>query len=870
MRNRFILLYTALLTSTLLLLSACQRDNVQDDAEYGYVAFRLTKELPAEAEAASRATLNWLSDAHKVTITMQSLDNLTTLKQTLPITYYDKELAEWGVTSDKLRMLVGDYQVLGCILYNNLDVELTNVPGNGATFTVVKGGLTVCNIGVDDAKKRGKVGFRLVKHFTEETRASGSYLFEDIKAVDITVRHNVTGKPTTFEARKLSLSEEFVDDPIVDAPYDRNDLTAYIECEENFWLETGEYTITSYTTYSDAKAQNELETASIADLGVSFEVELNQLHVVEEVPILLSTTAEHIKDYIALKEIWLAMDGEHWSFYGEEYKTGVNWDFNKDIDMWGNQPGVTLNAEGRVENLNLSGFGANGVVPDAIGQLTDLKILYLGNHNELIGGYAGSIDKYSYYNSALKRDVREGLTHELKSAINSDAAQQPILPSRVSRKDVAFGNLTNGITGISRAMMRLTKLEQFFIANSPITTEGFFVECNDYADEQESWSWANFKNLMDVEIYNCPELTALPRELITGVPEMQSLNVAMNYGISGDKLKEDWEALIDGNSGSKVQILYLGFNNLEETPSYEKLSKMSKIGLLDCNSNKLHTVHPFGKEVCPTTLIYDYNKITKIGTHNGDFCGLSQLEDFTCSNNRLTKLPDLFNAKSVYSMISVDFSSNMIKELENGEEWRGVNTSTLNLADNRFVELPKRLIGSGSKIETLMLSSNGMTTIEAGALIGAGSEYLTTIDLSFNRLTELPAKDFSISNIPYLYGIDLSSNAFEELPYSLQSIDRLTVISIRQQRDDEGNRTLSIWPEGIGNHKSLAALYIGSNDLGNITDTISPYIMIFEIKDNPNISIDLSSVCAYIEMGYYLLIYDSTQDIRGCSALNLD
>ena len=97
MRHRFILLFTVLLTSTLLLFSACEHDNAQSEAEYGYVAFRLTKEL--SAETASRAgTLNWLSDAHKVTITMQSVDYGTTLKQTLPITYYDKELAEWGVT----------------------------------------------------------------------------------------------------------------------------------------------------------------------------------------------------------------------------------------------------------------------------------------------------------------------------------------------------------------------------------------------------------------------------------------------------------------------------------------------------------------------------------------------------------------------------------------------------------------------------------------------------------------------------------------------------------------------------------------------------------------------------------------------------
>ena len=847
-------------------MTACQQDSVgEESVDYGYVAFRLTKQSTVATESATRAKLNWLSDAHKVTVTMQSLEDLTTLKQTLPITYYDKELAEWGVTSDKLRMLVGDYKVLGYKLYDNLDNELMDAQCEGVEFTVVKGGLEVCEIVVENATKRGKIGFRLVKLF-EDTRADGDYLFESIKAVDITVKHKLLGT-TTLEARKLSLSEEFMESDNADTQSKRV-LTAYIECEENFWLETGEYTIQNYTTYSDAKANNMLETASIADLGVGFEVELNQLHVVTDVPIKLSKTAEHIKDYIALKEIWEALDGEHWSFYGEEYPAGSNWNFDKEIDMWGDQPGVTLNAEGRVENLNLSGFGAKGVVPDAIGQLTALKLLYLGNHNELIGGYDASepIDKFSYYNNVLKRDAREGLSPELKSAVNSDDTQRPILSSRVNRKDVAFGNLTNGITGISRQMMRLTGLEQFFIANSPITTEGFFV-----GDKDETLSWANFENLMDVEIYNCPELTALPRELITELPAIQSLNVAMNYGISGEQLKADWEALIDGASGDKVQILYIGYNNLKETPNHDYLKRMSKIGLLDCNSNKLHTVYPFGKEICPTTLIFDYNQIENISVaEDGYFCGLSQLEDFTCSNNRLTKLPDLFSAKSIYTMISVDFSSNQISELENGDAWRGVNASTLNLADNRFAELPKSLIGSGSQIGTLMLSSNGMRKIEEGALIGAGSEYLTTIDLSFNRLTELPARDFSISNIPYLYGIDLSSNAFEELPYMLQTIDRLTVISIRQQRDDEGNRTLSIWPEGIGNHKSLAALYIGSNDLGKITDTISPYIMIFEIKDNPNISVDLSSVCPYIEMGYYLLIYDSTQDIRGCNALNLD
>lgn len=846
-------------------MGGCQKDSVDSlHADYGYVQFKLVK-------GQTRATdmLERLSDAHKITIVMQH--DGSTITQTLPLSSYDKESAEWGVYSEKLRLLTGEYNVIGYYLYDNLDNELLAGGGEGK-FVVEHGGLAVKEIGVA-CVERGKVTFALHKYF--DTRADGGYKFSNIKSVDISVKNKFSQEITKFTTLVTTYYEEFTDGPIDKEFYERNGLTAYILCDGKHWLKAGNYVITEYTTYSDTKGRNRLETATIENLKSEFSVSDNQLDCCAIVPIILNTEAEHIKDYRALKAIWEALDGPNWSFYGEEYPSGTNWDFNKDIDMWGEQPGVALNAEGRVESLNISGFGARGVVPEEIGQLTELKLLYLGNHNELIGGFkSGAIDPLDYYNRVLKYDAREGLSPELKQVINRDETQRPILSSRINLKDVAFGNLTNHITGISRAMMRLTKLEQFFIANAPITADNFFVEIDansPYAEERDSWSWSNFENLTEVEIYNCPKLTRLPEELITLLPNIQTLNVAVNFGISGEQLKADWEALIDGASGDDVQLLYFSFNNLRETPSHEYMKRMTKIGLLDCTNNQLEIVHPFGKEISPTTILLDNNRIERLyAAEDGYFCGVSQIEEFSCANNALTVLPDLFTARSIYTMGSINFSSNKISALENGDDWRGVNVATLNLADNCLEELPPRIIQSGSFIQTLMLSANGMRRIEEGALIGANSEALTTIDLSFNRLKSLPYNDFSISNIPYLYGIDLSSNAFEEFPYAPLSVDRLTVISIRQQRDDNGNRTLREWPTGIGTHKSMAALYIGSNDLRHIDDTISPYILLFEIKDNPNISIDLSNVCPYIEMGYYELIYDSTQDIRGCDALNLD
>ena len=852
----------------------CERQSSDLTADYGYVQFHLVKTSQLD-NAESRATdaLEWLSDACKITVVMQHEGS--TITQTLNVSSYDNTTAEWGLWSEKLRLLSGDYNVIGYYIYNNLDEQILAGESQGV-FTVTNDGLVIKDIGVETVK-RGMVSFALLKAF-ETTRYSytSDFQFSTIASADITVQNTFNKRITKFEALQASYFETFVEGSMDEELYNRNGQSAYIICNSTFWLEAGKYVITDYVVYADKKGQNEIGRGSIADAMQEFTIEDN-LHTLAIVPIIISEEAEHIKDYKALKEIWLALDGPNWTFHGEEYMAGTNWDFNKDIDMWGNQPGVTLDGNGRVVGLNISGFGAKGVVPDALGQLSELRTLYLGNHNELIGGYdAGTsarIHALDYMNNVVSHDAREDLSPELKRAINSDPAFKPIAEQRPERKDVAFGNLTNGITGISRAMMRLTKLEQLFIANSPITDE-FFVDVkttSPFYDERDTWSWSNFEMLTDVEIYNCAKLTRLPMEMLSALPNVQSLNISMNRGISGEQLKADWEAFIDGESGDAVQILYMGYNNLRETPSHDYLKRMTKLGYLDCTNNRLETVHPFGKEISFATIYLDNNAITRIyAAEDGYFCGLSQMETFSCSNNRLTELPDIFTAQSVYTMQSANFSSNNISALENGDKWRGINASSLNLADNRFEEIPARLMKSGSKVETLMLSSNGIRKISEGALTGPYSYYLTTIDLSFNRLTELPYDDFSALNMPYLYGIDLSSNAFSAFPYAPLGINTLTVMSIRQQRDDEGNRTLREWPTGLYTCPKMSAFYIGSNDLRKIEDTISPYILLFEIKDNPNISIDLSGVCAYIEMGYYALIYDSTQDIRGCDALNID
>lgn len=858
-------------------LVGCAEEENDPKVQYGYVQFKVGQ--------ATRSVdrLESIAEAKKVKVLLQY--DGRTIEQTLLLNAYNDETAEYGLRSEKLRLLAGKYSLIGFVLYNQLDQEIQQRDVEECMFEIVPGGLHVQHIS-PDVVERGRVSFRLVKEWAQ-TRAAGSdgyYPFSDIRTVDITVQNLFTKETTTFEKIAVKYTEDFKQGSADETLYPgANAETSYALCDTLLWLNAGEYRVQHCITYSDKKGKTMLAVEN-NNTDATFVIEDDTDTKDVDVPVNLSETAEYIKDYIALKEIWLALDGPNWSYVGDALADGLNWNFNKDIDMWGVQPGVQLDANSRVATISLEGFGPKGVVPDAIGQLTELSILYLGSHSDLLGGHLfGRITpdmtaeqmsaiRMDYADRVLEKDFRAGYSDLWQKTIEMDPAEKPIRKG-ISLKGIHFGDMTNGIVGISKALQRCTNLQQFFIANCPITVDSFFVDIkpeSPFYAERESLSWENMTTLYDIEIFNCPKLTALPMEMLASIPELQMLNVASNKGITGEQLKKDWETFINGNSGDRLQVLYLGFNNLEETPVYEELRKMTKLGMIDCTNNRLRTVHPFGKEITLAKVYFDYNRIEKLtAAPDGYFCGYSQLESFSATNNEMTLFPDIFNAKSVYVMQSVDFSYNKIAGFENGDSFKGVNSSAVNITNNRLETFPGILFKTGSPMNQLILAGNGMKRIPEGSLKGENTFLLEALDLSYNYLSELP-DDFYARTLPYLAGMDLSYNRFSSFPTKPLSISTLSRFFIRYQRDENGNRCLKEWPTGLYTCPSMAVFCIGGNDLRKIEDTISPYIMYFEIADNPNISIDMSSVCDYIYAGYYTLIYDRTQDIRGCDALVLD
>ena len=879
-----------LVTMLTFAVTSCSDDETEGwDGTYGYVQFKVNKSVSTRAtRAAALDKLEKLDDAKKIKVVMEH--NGTTVSQTLVLTSYNAENAEYGLSSEKLQLASGTYTIIGFYLYDAVDEELL-ASSAGETFTVVGGGMTVQDLTVQTVE-RGKVKFNLVKEWEKTRAANQEYLFSNIRLVDISVTNLFTRETVTFPNVKVTYEEDSKENQNPDNADDKYMDIGKAYCDSTVWLPAGTYQVTSYTTYGKTGAvKTKYETQPVK--GEAFVVEDNQLNDSAKVPILLSKTAEYIKDYEALKAIWESLDGKDWSFYGDATFHGANWNFNKELDMWGDQPGVTLNSNGRVTGLVLAGFGAKGIVPDAIGQLTELQVLNLGSHDEKIGANiftdydANNLTaakkkemRHDYENKFLKYDPRAFMSEMIIESVNSDKNLKHGMTriqkdSRINLKDAQIGTMTNQITGVSKAIYRLTKLQQFYIGNSPVTSGEVcakFYNADDatygkFASEFTDAAWDNMTNLTDMELYNCPKITRLP-EFYYGLPAMQALNLARCKGISAAQLRDDWERLATEKTGKTLQILYLSYNNLEEFPSSSSLSRMTNLGLLDLAYNNIKKVHPFGKEITLSSLYLNNNQIEEIPA---DLCGFTDdVETLTFAHNKLKKIPNIFDASSVRVMGSVDFSYNDITGVDTSNgTYKGINASTVSLSYNKIEKFPSELFAAGSPITSIDLSGNQMRTIPKGSIKGKNAYLLQVIDLRFNKLTSL-SDDFRSTTLPYITNMDVSYNCFSEVPTQPLNSANLRAFAINHQRDANENRCLRTWPTGITSCPSLIQFQIGSNDIRKVEEKLTYHLYIVNIKDNPNISIDVTSVCPYIKAGAYRLFYDKTQDIRGCDALDLE
>lgn len=866
----------AMILASLFVVGCSEHDEVDNrDHDYGYVQFKLYNEASAEQLSRGVQTpLTQLSEAKKIKVAM--LYEGTTISQTLNLQPISEEAAAYGLRTDKLKLLTGKYEVLTFTLYNVDEEEIySGAPHADRNLEVVMGGLSMYDLQVA-VTPRGMASFTLTKDLSALSRAAErEYTFDEIAYATLTVEHLASQTKSRLEKLPAEFSIHFDETDDVEDGYQ----TSSLKCDSLVWLMAGDYRLLGYELFDEKKILLESESAPAA---TRFTINTNRKTEIS-VPVKLHAADAYLKDCYALYEIWQSLDGPNWYYFGEDYAPGTNWDFNKDPDLWCAQPGVQVHPNGRIARLDISNFAFRGDLSPAIGQLTELVELYLGTHNdtnlvtydpsiapdqtvaerqlnrmENHKRYLQMIHPATPFSEPMARALAEHHISLPNTAYYEKYTERELIDEKGAARqlvlhDTQHGTLCNGLKSLPKEIGKLQKLSTLFIANSEIET---------LPDEV-----AELTACTDLEIYNCPKMVSFP-EVIGRMPELISLNLSNNRQWSAEECLKGFNALAEGASKEKIQILYMRECQLEEIPL--SIRNLKKIGLLDLAYNRIKTTPAWGKDIAPLQLYLDNNLLESLPVdEEGYFCGYDDMENFSVRYNKLKKFPNIFSAQSLYTMKSVDFSGNDITGFEGEEDgsYRGLKVETLSLSQNyNLKKYPAAIWKAGSTVAYIVLRACGLEEFPAGSFKGDRVIDLVSLDLSYNKLTDLPW-EMNAGNVPYLYGVDLSFNSFSHFPYEPLDASGLTVFAIRSQRDSEGRRCLREWPTGIYQHVGLRGLYLGSNDLREVNDTISTLCYYLDISDNPNIVFDASDICYAWQAGAYILYYDKTQNIKNCDLM---
>ncbi len=866
----------AVILASLFVVGCSEHDEVDNrDHDYGYVQFKLYNEASAEQLSRGVQTpLTQLSEAKKIKVAM--LYEGTTISQTLNLQPISEEAAAYGLRTDKLKLLTGKYEVLTFTLYNVDEEEIySGAPHADRNLEVVMGGLSMYDLQVA-VTPRGMASFTLTKDLSALSRAAErEYTFDEIAYATLTVEHLASQTKSRLEKLPAEFSIHFDETDDVEDGYQ----TSSLKCDSLVWLMAGDYRLLGYELFDEKKILLESESAPAA---TRFTINTNRKTEIS-VPVKLHAADAYLKDCYALYEIWQSLDGPNWYYFGEDYAPGTNWDFNKDPDLWCAQPGVQVHPNGRIARLDISNFAFRGDLSPAIGQLTELVELYLGTHNdtnlvtydpsiapdqtvaerqlnrmENHKRYLQMIHPATPFSEPMARALAEHHISLPNTAYYEKYTERELIDEKGAARqlvlhDTQHGTLCNGLKSLPKEIGKLQKLSTLFIANSEIET---------LPDEV-----AELTACTDLEIYNCPKMVSFP-EVIGRMPELISLNLSNNRQWSAEECLKGFNALAEGASKEKIQILYMRECQLEEIPL--SIRNLKKIGLLDLAYNRIKTTPAWGKDIAPLQLYLDNNLLESLPVdEEGYFCGYDDMENFSVRYNKLKKFPNIFSAQSQYTMKSVDFSGNDITGFEGEEDgsYRGLKVETLSLSQNyNLKKYPAAIWKAGSTVAYIVLRACGLEEFPAGSFKGDRVIDLVSLDLSYNKLTDLPW-EMNAGNVPYLYGVDLSFNSFSHFPYEPLDASGLTVFAIRSQRDSEGRRCLREWPTGIYQHVGLRGLYLGSNDLREVNDTISTLCYYLDISDNPNIVFDASDICYAWQAGAYILYYDKTQNIKNCDLM---
>ncbi|MEG1616222.1 MAG: DUF4458 domain-containing protein [Bacteroidales bacterium] len=828
---------------SLLLATGCSDDkDLPASSQFGYLQLKLQKKMQTFALTGGSELEN-LGDAKKIQIDL--LYNNKQLTQTLNVASVSSEAAEFGLTSETIQLLPGEYTITGYKIYGEYIEGVTpgdkapilqeGEPDETTRFLIVASEIRVVNLDIV-AQLRGQLSLILNKDFSEiqpETKAAGynpeAFRYNDIAKVQIDLKAGLTGglRQYTLNTRRAA-----------------ND---YLYHTDTISLRVNDYQLVQMRLLD----KND-KLIMVVDETHQLVIE-NQTLTREKVDVEMPMT-EAFRDYIALYNLWKKMDGENWYWVGNGFNQGANFLFTysdgtpRPLDLWGNQPGVSLAANGRILALNLGAFNPKGMVPDEIGQFTEMQSLYLGNQSDQgqidpNEGMVG-IDKYDLMlkgvnitgnRMAIAKEIA-AIRYPRSSTLSSiNEAKEPF---RIATYGLMDTNYSNRITGVSEEIGKCKNLQYMSVANNMMTDLPASME--------------KLEELTDLVLINS-HFSRIPASVL----KMKNL-VAFSFSemehIDHAAIQENIRELFDGPSKEKIQLLYLAENGLRTVP--DNMGNLTALGLLDLSGNKLTTVPAMGDDVSLVQCFVSNNELTSIPE---DWFKTDDLEKLDLSVNKLTTFPNMFDAKSRYQISEVDLSGNLISRMP--EDFKGIHVEILNLNSNKLTSFPEEFSETGSLFNFIQISNNQIDTISPASI--SNMKYLKALECSGNKLRYMPY-EFNVEAFPYMTGIDLSMNQFAKFPIEVLYVNYLTELRIASQFDHQtGKKTLTEWPDGIETHPALRVLDISNNDVRKVLKFPSQ-LNFLNIQANPNIYIAVpQDIQIRMALGTFLLVFDEDQNIEG-------